>query len=197
MVVVLEPEAAKRKYFCPSYLAMPEPRNISPDCVVLGLETSCDETAAAVVTGKREVLANVVLSQLDDHTKTGVATLAILRDEFRDLASTIVAKARNPAAEGWLDKVMAEIRTLATVRRTNGGASETVENLVARAETRLTTGDLAAAVKAVKAIKQLSPEAASASAAWLDRAVSRLSMERALAVLYIHAVSSLGGAAKE
>ena len=137
------------------------------------------------------------LSQLDDHAKTGVATLAILRDEFRDLASTIVAKAHNPAAEGWLDKVMAEIRALATVRRTNGGASETVENLVARAETRLTSGDLAAAVKAVKAIKPLSPEAASVSAAWLDRAVSRLSMERALAVLYIHAVSSLGGAAKE
>lgn len=34
---------------------------------VLGIETSCDETAAAVVTGEREILSSVVLSQLEDH----------------------------------------------------------------------------------------------------------------------------------
>ena len=31
--------------------------------MVLGIETSCDETAAAVVTGERVVLSNLVLSQ--------------------------------------------------------------------------------------------------------------------------------------
>ena len=35
--------------------------------IVLGIETSCDETAAAVVTGDRRVLADEVLSQLDEH----------------------------------------------------------------------------------------------------------------------------------
>ena len=39
--------------------------------LVLGIETSCDETAAALVTDKREICANVVLSQLDEHAPYG------------------------------------------------------------------------------------------------------------------------------
>ncbi|MEM7442892.1 MAG: tRNA (adenosine(37)-N6)-threonylcarbamoyltransferase complex transferase subunit TsaD [Pseudomonadota bacterium] len=39
--------------------------------LVLGLETSCDETAAAIVDGERRILSNVVLSQLDDHRAFG------------------------------------------------------------------------------------------------------------------------------
>lgn len=38
---------------------------------VLGIETSCDETAAAVVTDTRELLSNVVLSQVADHLPYG------------------------------------------------------------------------------------------------------------------------------
>ena len=32
---------------------------------ILGIETSCDETAAAVVTGDGEIRANIVASQAD------------------------------------------------------------------------------------------------------------------------------------
>ena len=39
--------------------------------IVLGLESSCDETAAAVVTADKEILANVVLSQTDAHAPFG------------------------------------------------------------------------------------------------------------------------------
>lgn len=39
--------------------------------IVLGIETSCDETAAAIVNDKREVLSNVVLSQMDEHVVFG------------------------------------------------------------------------------------------------------------------------------
>lgn len=38
---------------------------------MLGIETSCDETAAAVVTGGREILSNVVFSQIQDHARFG------------------------------------------------------------------------------------------------------------------------------
>lgn len=38
---------------------------------ILGIETSCDETAASVVTEDRTVLSNIVLSQLDDHRPYG------------------------------------------------------------------------------------------------------------------------------
>ena len=39
--------------------------------IVLGIETSCDETAAAVVTGDRRILADLVLSQEDEHRPFG------------------------------------------------------------------------------------------------------------------------------
>ena len=39
--------------------------------IVLGIETSCDETAAAVVRGDRALLSNVVYSQLDEHRPYG------------------------------------------------------------------------------------------------------------------------------
>ncbi|MEO5375543.1 MAG: tRNA (adenosine(37)-N6)-threonylcarbamoyltransferase complex transferase subunit TsaD [Alphaproteobacteria bacterium] len=39
--------------------------------IVLGIETSCDETAAAVVTGERVVLADLVLSQVEEHRPYG------------------------------------------------------------------------------------------------------------------------------
>ena len=39
--------------------------------IVLGIETSCDETAAAIVTDNREILSNVVLRQLEEHALFG------------------------------------------------------------------------------------------------------------------------------
>jgi N6-L-threonylcarbamoyladenine synthase len=39
--------------------------------LILGIETSCDETAAAVVSGDRKILSNIVLSQLTEHVPYG------------------------------------------------------------------------------------------------------------------------------
>ncbi|MDO8503727.1 MAG: tRNA (adenosine(37)-N6)-threonylcarbamoyltransferase complex transferase subunit TsaD [bacterium] len=39
--------------------------------VILGIETSCDETAAAIVKDGREILSNVVASSSEMHVKTG------------------------------------------------------------------------------------------------------------------------------
>jgi N6-L-threonylcarbamoyladenine synthase len=39
--------------------------------IVLGIETSCDETAAAVLSDGRRVLSSVVASQDDVHAPTG------------------------------------------------------------------------------------------------------------------------------
>ncbi len=41
------------------------------DTVVLGIETSCDETSVSVVRNGREVLSNVINSQIDVHTEYG------------------------------------------------------------------------------------------------------------------------------
>lgn len=38
---------------------------------ILGIETSCDETAAAIVTDKKEILSNILHSQIKEHTPYG------------------------------------------------------------------------------------------------------------------------------
>jgi N6-L-threonylcarbamoyladenine synthase len=46
--------------------------NIAPTAsVILGIETSCDETAASIVVDGRQVLSNVVASQVDLHARYG------------------------------------------------------------------------------------------------------------------------------
>lgn len=44
---------------------------IDASLAMLGIETSCDETAAAIVTGDRRILAHEVLSQIEAHTPYG------------------------------------------------------------------------------------------------------------------------------
>lgn len=39
--------------------------------IVLGIESSCDETAASLVTGDGEILSNIVSSQINDHARFG------------------------------------------------------------------------------------------------------------------------------
>ena len=38
------------------------------DLIILGIESSCDETSVSVVKNGREVLSNVINSQIDIHT---------------------------------------------------------------------------------------------------------------------------------
>ena len=46
-------------------------QTIAPTCRILGIESSCDETAAAVVENGRAILSNVVASQVDLHAQFG------------------------------------------------------------------------------------------------------------------------------
>ena len=41
------------------------------DVLILAVETSCDETAASVVKNGREVLSNIIYTQIALHTKYG------------------------------------------------------------------------------------------------------------------------------
>jgi N6-L-threonylcarbamoyladenine synthase len=70
---------------------------------ILGIETSCDETAAAVVTGEGRILANVVHSQIDDHTPfAGVVPEIAARAHVEKLDSVIeraLQVARTPLSE--------------------------------------------------------------------------------------------------
>lgn len=45
--------------------------NEKKDLIILGIETSCDETAVAIVKNGREIIANVVASQIESHKRFG------------------------------------------------------------------------------------------------------------------------------
>ena len=60
---------------------------------ILGIETSCDETAAAVVVEARDVLSSVVSSQVDLHARYGGVVPEIASRAHVDLLTPVVAQA--------------------------------------------------------------------------------------------------------
>lgn len=61
--------------------------------ILLGIETSCDETAAALVRDDRTILADVVLSQLDDHQPYGGVVPEIAARAHLDHIDRLVGQA--------------------------------------------------------------------------------------------------------
>jgi N6-L-threonylcarbamoyladenine synthase len=61
--------------------------------IVLGIETSCDETAAAVVDDRRRVHADVVLSQVDEHRPYGGIVPEIAARSHLDHLDRLIAEA--------------------------------------------------------------------------------------------------------
>ncbi len=71
--------------------------------IVLGIETSCDETAVAVVEDGHKVLASLVYSQTELHAKYGgVVPEAASRDHLRKLP-VLAVEALGTAGVGWSD----------------------------------------------------------------------------------------------
>jgi N6-L-threonylcarbamoyladenine synthase len=64
-----------------------------PDTVVLGIETSCDETAAAVVRGGTDVLSSVVSSQVELHARYGGVVPEIASRAHNELIIPVTARA--------------------------------------------------------------------------------------------------------
>ena len=69
--------------------------------VVLGIESSCDETAAAVVRDGREVLSSVVNSQVASHRPYGGVVPEIASREHVEAFPKVVAEALERAGMGW------------------------------------------------------------------------------------------------
>ncbi len=72
----------------------------APSPTVLGIETSCDETAVAVLRG-REVLAEMVRSQLDEHQPYGGVVPEIAARSHLDVVDRLVAGTMRRAGIGF------------------------------------------------------------------------------------------------
>lgn len=75
---------------------------------ILGIETSCDETAAAVVRrqsggGKGEILSNAVFSQIEAHAPFGGVVPEIAARAHVEHLDGLIARALKEAGTGWDD----------------------------------------------------------------------------------------------
>lgn len=70
---------------------------------VFGIETSCDETAAAVVKGGRNILSNVIASQHDLHGKFGGVVPELASRRHVEIIDNIAQQALDEASLTWQD----------------------------------------------------------------------------------------------
>ena len=70
---------------------------------ILAIESSCDETAAAVVADGRQVLSDIVASQVDEHMLYGGVVPEIASRRHIESISGVVSQALSAASLGWGD----------------------------------------------------------------------------------------------
>ena len=71
--------------------------------MILGIETSCDETAAALVTAEGEIVANVVASQADLHARFGGVVPEVASRRHLELVAPVVSEALAAAGASLAD----------------------------------------------------------------------------------------------
>ena len=74
--------------------------HIDNSTVVLGIESSCDETAAAIVMGGNDVLSSVVSSQIDIHAKFGGVVPEVASRAHLELIQPVINEAIQLAGIG-------------------------------------------------------------------------------------------------
>ncbi|HTU59082.1 MAG TPA: tRNA (adenosine(37)-N6)-threonylcarbamoyltransferase complex transferase subunit TsaD, partial [Polyangiales bacterium] len=72
-----------------------------PDVFILGIESSCDETAAAVVRSGEEVISNVVYSQIATHQPFGGVVPELASREHLRAIVPVVRKALQDAGQSY------------------------------------------------------------------------------------------------
>jgi N6-L-threonylcarbamoyladenine synthase len=82
---------------------MSESASSSRPAVVLGIETSCDETAVALVDAERRVLAEALYSQLDAHAPFGGVVPEIAARAHVEILDRLIARVMAEAGLGFGD----------------------------------------------------------------------------------------------
>ena len=86
------------RYATADFTLHPKPYTLSP-MIILGIETSCDETAAAVVEDGCKLLSNVVASSIDLHKAYGGVVPEIAARSHIESIIPVIDKALRDACE--------------------------------------------------------------------------------------------------
>ena len=73
------------------------------DIICLAIESSCDETSAAVIKNGREILSNVIFSQIDIHKKYGGVVPEIASRKHTECINVVIEEALEKANVGFDD----------------------------------------------------------------------------------------------
>lgn len=73
------------------------------DIYVLGIETSCDETAASVVKNGKDIISNVVASQIESHKRFGGVVPEIASRHHVEQITLVIDEALSKAEMGFDD----------------------------------------------------------------------------------------------
>ncbi|GIN88911.1 DNA-binding/iron metalloprotein/AP endonuclease [Heyndrickxia sporothermodurans] len=73
------------------------------DLIVLGIETSCDETAAAVIRNGTEILSNIVASQIESHKRFGGVVPELASRHHVEQITLVIEEALNKAEVTYQD----------------------------------------------------------------------------------------------
>lgn len=130
------------------------------------------QTFAALAPGDPAIAA------LQADAAKGVPTRAQLAERFPDTAANALDIERNANAQGFLSRLWLNVKSLISVRRVGNVAGTDSGAILARAGTKLDTGDFA---DAVAECAQLKGAAANAMALWQKDASARLRVEQVLA----------------
>src|SRR5699024_7948668 len=71
--------------------------------IILGIETSCDETAAAIVKNGKQIITNVVASQIDSHKRFGGVVPEVASRHHVENMTLVVEEAFAQAKMDWED----------------------------------------------------------------------------------------------
>ncbi len=77
--------------------------NVPTPDLILGIETSCDETSASVVAAGREILSNVISSQVPIHQKYGGVVPEIASRHHLELVNAVIQSALDEAGTTFAD----------------------------------------------------------------------------------------------
>ena len=129
------------------------------------------------------------LAVLEASAARGLASLRQLKNDFAPVAQAIAAtEVSRVGGADWSQKILQNLQDIVVVRPVGNVTGDSANAIAARAELRLSDGDLAGAVSELSGL----PESARAPAgAWLKRAQQRLDAEAALDQLTRFAIDRL------
>lgn len=137
-------------------------------------------------------MAAKTLAVLEPHAETGIPTLPALTASFDPVARKVVQAAIAKEDPGWIDRALARLSGLVTIRPTGADVEgDAPTAILARGEAKLKAGDLDGAVTELSA---LSGAPGKAVAAWLGGAKARLAADKAVADLNRYVIGRIAQA---